>query len=296
MRRSVPVAFLLGWSSLVAAQAPPGTDVFLVDFAVRGSEVTVGAPVNLTKRAGYDNQPGFAADGRSLFYTSVREGGPKGTTQSDIYRVDLASRTLTPFIQTTESEYSATVTPDGKDLAVIRVEQDSTQRLWAFPLKGGEPRVLLPGIKPVGYQTWLDAGTVGIFVLGSPPTLQVASVATGQAKVLLADIGRALQRVPGKAAIAVSHRASEGAWWAVEVDVATAALTPIVRLPAGADFFVWLPDRSLLAATGSTLIRYRPGTDSDWATVAQWPAIKGITRLAVSPKGNQVAFVAEDAP
>lgn len=280
----------------LTGQAPPGTDVYLAPLALRKGIVTVGPAKNLTNRAGYDNQPGFSADGKQLYYTVVKEGGPNGTTQSDIVRIDLGSGRSTPFIATTESEYSATVTPSGKDVAVIRVEVDSTQRLWAFPLDGSAPRVLLERIKPVGYQTWIDPTTVGIFVLGSPATLQVANVATGESKVLLADIGRAVQRVPGRRAIAVTHRVSETEWWIVEVDIAIGAATSIVAMPPKADYFVWLPDGSLLSAAGATLFRYRPKVDREWQTVGTIPGVTTISRLALSPKGDRLAFVAEDRP
>ena len=137
-----------------------------------------------------------------------------------ILRLDLGSGTSAELIATPESEYSATIMPGGSAVAVIRVELDSTQRLWAFPLAGGAPRVLLERIKPVGYQAWLDSTTVGVFVLGSPATLQVADLRTGTAKILLSDVGRAVQRVPGRRAISVTHRVSEKDWWIVEVDAA----------------------------------------------------------------------------
>lgn len=291
----VVIGTLWGQRGLVA-QAPPGTDVFMVPLRLRAGEVTIGTAVNVTRRPGYDNQPSFSPDGRHLFYTTVRDGGPNGTTQSDIIRLDVATNRATPFIATPESEYSATITPAGRDLAVIRVERDSTQRLWAFPLDGAPPRVLLERIKPVGYQTWLDPTTVGVFVLGSPPTLQVADLATGTAKILLADVGRAVQRVPGRRAISVTHRVAESTWWIVEVDAGSGATTPMVAMPPNADYFVWLPDGSLLSAAGATLLRCRLEADRRWVPVATVPGVTTISRLAVSPKGDRLAFVAEDQP
>ena len=296
MRWWLTVVITIGIPAGVAGQAPPGTDVFVAPLELSGQRLTIGAPTNLTKRPGYDNQPSFTPDGKSLLYTVVRGGGPRGTTQSDILRLDLGSGTSAELIATPESEYSATVMPGGSAVAVIRVELDSTQRLWAFPLAGGAPRVLLERIKPVGYQAWLDSTTVGVFVLGSPATLQVANLRTGTAKILLSDIGRAVQRVPGRRAISVTHRVSEKDWWIVEVDAETGATKPVVAMPSQGDYFVWLADGSLLSASGNTFLRYRPGVDREWQPVGVASGVKGISRLAVSPTGDRIAFVAEDQP
>ncbi len=294
MRWWLLAAAPIGLAAVLPAQVPPGTDVFVVPIAIRGASVTLGTVTNLTRRPGYDNQPSFSPDGKLLYYTVVGDGGPNGTTQADIFRADLATGRSDPFTTTPESEYSATVTPAGRDISVIRVELDSTQRLWAFPLSGGNPRVLAERTKPVGYQTWLDQTTVGAFVLGSPATLQILDLATGDARILLSNIGRALQRVPGRRAVTVTQRVSVSEWWIVEVDAATGAAAPMVRMAEGADYFVWLPDGSLLSAAGSSLLRYRPKTDTGWRVVANVPGVTVISRLAVSPKGDRLAFVAED--
>ena len=59
------------------------TDLFLVSMWSDEGLVFVGEPVNLTRRAGYDNQPAFVADGRAVLYAS------RDAQQSDIYRFDL---------------------------------------------------------------------------------------------------------------------------------------------------------------------------------------------------------------
>ena len=50
----------------LSAQAPPASDIWLVDVTVRGGRVRLGTPVNVTARPGYDNQPAFLPDGRSI--------------------------------------------------------------------------------------------------------------------------------------------------------------------------------------------------------------------------------------
>lgn len=288
-----PLALLVLLAAPVAAQAPPGTEVHLVTIEVTATSFKAGPPVRLTSRPGYDNQPAFTRDGRGLYFTSVGPGGPGGTTQADIYRVDLSGNGLAPVTSTPESEYSATVIPGTRDISVIRVERDSTQRLWAFPAAGGPPRLLLERLAPVGYQAWLDARTVGLYVLGSPATLHVADVQTGATRILLSGIGRALQVVPGRRALSVTQRITDGDWWIIEVDPATAAARPVAPMLSGAEYFVWLPGGDLLSASGSSLHRLRPGPDARWQVVATFPGLSGISRLALS--GNRLAFVASEA-
>ncbi len=279
-----------------AAQAPPPTDVYLASIKLGRGTPVIGAPSNLTHRAGFDNQPYFTPDGRAVLYSSYRPGGPNGTGQSDIFMVDLASGRSTPIIETPESEYSATPIPGGREIAVIRVERDSTQRLWAFPLKPGasQPRLLLERVKPVGYQAWLDERTVGVFVLGAPPTLQVADLVTGDARILLPSIGRALRQVPGKRALSVNQQISDSTWWIMEVDPVSAKATPLARMLPGSDFYIWLTDGSLLSSLGNALYHRRSGAGSDWVKVKTFDGMKSITRLALSPRGDRLAFVAED--
>src|SRR5438552_3124197 len=184
MRKLLPS--LLALALPLAAQAPPGTDIYVAPLSRSGSALRVGTPVNLTARPGYDNQPAFSPDGRSLYYTSARNG------QTDIYRYDFDAARLVQVTATPESEYSPTVMPGGKRISVIRVERDSTQRLWSFTLDGSYPRLVLDSLRPIGYQLWLSADTVFVFVLGNPATLRRAELTRGTADILARDIGRTL--------------------------------------------------------------------------------------------------------
>ena len=93
----------------------------------------------------------------------------------------------------------------------MRVERDSTQRLWRFPTDGSAPSLVLRDVKPVGYFAWLDSVTLALFVLGNPNTLQIADTRTGVARVVTSNIGRSLQRVPGGRRASFVQR--DGATW-----------------------------------------------------------------------------------
>lgn len=281
---------MLAIALCVAGQtAPPSTDIFLVDVLKRGGQLALGTPVNITFRPGYDNQPSFTPDGKSLLFTSQREG-----EQTDIYRYELATRFTAPITKTAESEYSPTVTPDEKSFSVIRVEADKTQRLWQFPLAGGAPTLVLTNIKPVGYHVWLDANTLALFVLGQPNTLQLVDAKTEKAEVLAQSIGRALHRIPGQPSqFSFVHKA-EKEWWIKAYDLKTRQTTNLIKTLTGSEDCAWLPNGTLLMAQGSKLYKWQRGKDADWQLVADLEAsgVTNITRLAVNAKGDKLAFVA----
>src|SRR5690242_7351918 len=107
------------------AQGPPGTDIWVADLTMHGGRATIGKPVNVTARPGYDNQPAFLPDGSGFLYTRI--GADR---QADIWRYDFATRAARAVTATRESEYSPTLMPKSGGISVVRVEQDSTQRLW----------------------------------------------------------------------------------------------------------------------------------------------------------------------
>lgn len=291
-------------------QAPPDTEIYLAPIRFAGDTITVGEPQNITNNPGYDNQPFFTADSRSILFTSARPSAPGGAdagTQTDIYRYDISRAQTTQVTNTPESEYSPTITPSGT-LAVVRVDLDAekTQRLWQFTADGRDPKVVLENVKPVGYFAWADDHTVALYILGAtrgaPATLQLADTKTGQARVVATDIGRSIQRMPGTGnarhiSFVQRETANGSASWVVkELDPVSGTVTPLAPAIDGATADLdtaWAPDGTLLAARNGTLYAWRRG-DSGWKAVVslEQMGLMGITRLAVSPRGNYLAVVA----
>ena len=180
----------------------------------------------------------------------------------------------------------------------MRVEADSTQRLWAFDLDGSRPRLVLDSIKPVGYHAWADGHTLVLFVLGSPSTLQIADASSRGARgeVVARDIGRSLQRIPGRPSVSFVRDSVAGPWLE-ELDTRTHRVTKLVKAPPGADFFAWTPGGIVLTASGTKLYQWDPRRGSAWDEVADFAAagLSSVTRLAVSPQGDRLAIVAVPA-
>jgi len=277
-------------STAAAAEGPPSTDIYLFRFGQGGR---TGAVFNITNRRGYDNQPSWVSNNR-LVYTMQQPDG-----QTDIAHIDFVTSMAGVLFSTRESEYSPTLTPDGKALSVVRVELDSTQRLWRLPFAGGVPEVILPEVKPVGYFAWMDSTTLALFVLGSPNSLRIADTRTGTATVAATAIERSLQGVPGGRRASFVQRAA-GRWVLRTVGPTPGAngvfaIDSVAVLPDSAEYVVWRSERELYTAAGSRIFRLRlPGVE--WSVVADLAGdgVRGISRLALSPDGSRLALVADE--
>jgi hypothetical protein len=289
MRRLTLVATLA--AGAVYGQAPSNPEIYLLPLTVSGTRIAVGAPTNITNRAGYDNQPSFTPDGRAILYTSVREDA-----QADIYRYDIASKKTTRLTRTDpESEYSAATMPKSSRFSVIRVERDSAQRLWSFAADGSSPGIVLEDIKPVGYHTWINENLLGLFVLGNPNALVLADRRSPRRDTLARDIGRSLVAFPHGGGFSFFSR--HGQDWVLTAVRLTAAgkvvyIEPLTTLPRGMDYVTWIGGTAL-GGTGSKLMSWTPG--APWTELADLSAqgVSRISRIALSPDHRRLAIVAE---
>ena len=297
----LPLSYLIifALSGIAFAQTPspspaatPGfSDIFIVDIKNERGGMQFGQPLKFTTFVGYNNQPSFLPDGRSILYTSIRD------KQADIYRYDLRSRATSQITNTAESEYSPTLMPDGKNISVVRVEADGTQRLWKFPLAGGQPSLILEHIKPVGYHLWIDDHTLALFILGAkgkPNTLQIVDTRTGKAETIAENPGRILRRIPHQNKFSFVHKISDREWTIKEFDLRTRTSASLTATLPGVEDYAWLPSGRLLMAKDSKLFSLVPLRGKNWEEIEDFSkaGLKGITRIAVSPKGDRMAIVA----
>ncbi|MDH3733950.1 MAG: hypothetical protein OEU54_10470, partial [Gemmatimonadota bacterium] len=158
---------------------------------------------------------------------------------------------------------------------------------------GSAPELVLTDVAPVGYHAWLDDSTLGLFVLGQPPTLQIADARTGRARIAAHNIGRSLHKVPGRAAVSFLHR-DGGVPTIRTLDPARGTATDLVAPLEGSQDYAWAPGGVLVMGSGSRLFAFDPLTDRTWREIADLSSagIENITRLAISPDGSRIAVVA----
>src|SRR5229473_1532532 len=270
------------------AATPPASDIFIIDVTNHNGQLKFRQPKKITDVVGYNNQPFFLPDGQGILYTSIRD------KQADIYHYDIHSGATAQVTKTPESEYSPTLMPDGKSISVVRVEADGTQRLWKFPPIIGEPSLILEKTKPVGYHLWIDDHTLALFILGKPNTLQLVDTRTGKAETIAENPGRILRRIPHQDKFSFVHKISDREWAIKAFDLRMRTSASLIDTLPGVEDYAWMPSGALLMAKDSKLFSVIPLTGKAWSEVADFSAagLKGITRIAVSAKGDRIAVVA----
>ena len=289
------VLLLLLSSAKISAQLPD-TDIWLLDINGAKSSILPAAPVNITARTGYDNQPAFSPDSHYLLYTSIRDG-----RQSDIYKYDLGTNTISQVTNTpATSEYSPTFMPDGSSISVVMVEADSAQRLWKFPVDDpAKASLVLPNIGKVGYHCWINDTTVGLFLITLPFQLVIADIKNDRQISIEKDtIGRSMHFVKTRYGSKFFYLYHDD-FFSLDPAKSYAKTRETFKTFKGEDF-CFINPYSIVMADGAKLYKnnyWLDGKDGkfQWTEIADLSkyGIINITRLAVSPDGKHLAFVAQ---
>lgn len=285
--------------SIKAFSQMPGFDIYIGDLSVVDNQFRISQLQPLTQRPEYDNQPWFLPGGQSLLYTSARM--KNGQEQTDSILVSLESGENINITDSAVSEYSPTLMPDGKDFAVIHVENDR-QKLWRYPLQHkNDTRLpaseLLSNVEPVGYQAWIDSEHVILFVLGQPNTLQLANVKKQTSKILDQDVGPSLYAIPNTNLMSYSTSVGKGddiRWTLKSYNPINMVIKVLTTLPKGAYYYGWSGDGKVLAAVDSQIYQWDMLTPhAPWkifADVSQ-DCPKGVSRLTTNQQNTKIALV-----
>ncbi len=296
-RRIIGLVGMLGLclSQATQAQSPPGTEIYLLSMT---GDLQQTVPVNITERAGYDNQPAFSKDGSVIYFTRFLDMGAVGG-QTDIFQYRLADQTTERITRTPFSEYSPTPMPDQPSLSVIRVEPpDNRQRLWALPLDRNQADLLIfEQIEPVGYHAWATPQTAAMFILGDAFTLAL-NQNDGSARTVASNIGRGIEvwNHADEQILFIDQSDADQSWIAA-LNVTTGQHRRVIRtLPDSEDFAIDQQGH-LWMASGSRLYTAKIDVNDRWQQVADLSAhgLKSITRIAVDPAAEHLALVSDEA-
>lgn len=262
----------------------PNTEVYLFNVQNKGHQISIDKPVNISNNEGYDNQPSFWPDSKSILY--ARSVG----NQTEIARYYLNSGNTTIISKTQQgSEYSPVKTPT-KGISSIRLDTTGLQRLYRYRFDGSYEE-LVSDLK-IGYYVWVNFTEIAAFVLGEPNTLQIINTVTGEARVVDKNIGRSLHRIPNSSFFSYVDNETDPPM--IKNMNPTSGITiEMTATLEGSEDYCWTPTNEIIMAQGSKLHCWHH--DNGWNEIANLETygLHHITRLALSPDGKRLAVVVE---
>ncbi|MEO0471490.1 MAG: hypothetical protein AAF206_17805 [Bacteroidota bacterium] len=271
--------------------AQSGTEIYLFDLIVSDDGVSITNGRNITNRPGYDNQAYFHHHLPVIYYASIDE-----SERSDIKSFNYQTGETKRFTQTSEREYSPTLTPDNDFISCIIQRDNGAQDLGKYPITGGKAEVLIDDLT-VGYHSWVDENRLLMFVLGEPHELHLFDIPAAEDQIIHKNIGRSLHRIPGQRAMSFVDKSDSTQWKLIRLDMQTFDKRIIADLPAGREDVCWTQDGQLLLSQADHLLFYQPGSTKGWEKVrveGKSGMLKGITRIAVNPVNDKITVVVSE--
>jgi hypothetical protein len=183
------------------------------------------------------------------------------------------------------------LTPDGKNISSVVVEEDSTQRIWLYDAQtGGKKSCLTEKTDSIGYYSWIGNDTILYYKLTNPHSLRVLDLKTGEDNWLSDHPTRSFRKINEHTFFYVIHEEKQNLIYTFDILLKKATLYA-TDTPDNQDY-VWQPDLGLVKSEQSKLYHYSPATKV-WAEVADFASygVKKITRFAFSHDNKQLAFV-----
>jgi len=295
MRKIALSLVLLASAATLSAQIND-SEVWVGSLDMSGGRFAISNLTNISKHPGYDNQPSFFPDGRLVYTSQIALLDETGHAVQAVIH-DFASGTSIPV--TGALGFSPTPAANGS-LMMLRdghvVLRDASGKETA-----------LTETKDAGYFVRFDDRAWVLFMNDKQRRIVSYDATTKALDTIAIGATTAPIRIPGKRA--VTFVAVEP-FPAPEGDAAKTApprtlhlrqlnlddhrVTTLAAIPfATSGNHVWTSRGTLLMASGHTIYEWNPSHPEDWRKVAELdnPELQGLTRIALSPRGDRIALV-----
>jgi hypothetical protein len=275
---------LLGLNSLVFSQ-PPNSEILLFSVDQNDGKTTFSGGKNVTNNPGYDNQPSFSLDNRSLLFTSNRNG-----KDTNIFEYFLADGRTEQITTSADNEYTAK-DRDGKSLNFVREGSDQTMTVFSFERQTKKESLAFKIKEPVAYYAFNSKGDALVWVRYAFFIHWVNSDKNINRFVADYALPSTPQLIPGTDNFSFVKRLPTDEMWIYEFNPTNQTIRPIVQNKDGKVNYAWMPDGSLLIGSGTKLFRFNEKSDKSWVEIGDLSSfgVKEILRLAVSSDGKNLA-------
>jgi hypothetical protein len=263
----------------------PDTELWLFEIKNLKGNLLLAKGENITSRPGYDNQPFFAPDEKSIYYVSIRED-----KQADIYRYFINKKKTEQITKTIESEYSPVVLTASKRLNCVVVEKDSAQKIWQYDEISGEPKKVLFEEDSIGYYHFLNTDTVLYYKLTEPHSLRARSLSEGTDVFIAANIVRGFKGTSRFEFVFGVKDSSKVIFY--KYNALTRKAVKYCESKSLSEDIVWHKVWGLLKSEKAIILRYDEKSET-WLPIFDFSAfgIKKISRFIFDDKNKKVVVV-----
>jgi hypothetical protein len=282
-------------ATFAQATGPNPVNLWVVELKWTGNQLSAGTPVKLTNDNGTNSQPSFSPDGRSVVFSATRDTG--SDARSDIYRIDLATRTETRITRTPEHENSPTVNAAGEYAAVRWVPATLFKEygVWMYSPDGTPTRGVLPGPDTTGYYTPLGSGN---YALTRPKSRSFTLALFDAQSGAITDVDSGVpalpaQQIPGERALSyVQIDSADGKHTLRRLDLVTKQASSIGGTVVGRTSHAWIPGRNTIVMAKGNVLYARGAAESAWRVVARFadPDLRHASAYAVSLQGDKLVL------
>ncbi len=288
MKQILVTIITLFLSGITLFAQAPDSEVFLFSIDKKDGKYNFSNGKNISNNKGYDNQPSFSLDSRSILFTSGRNNN-----NFDIYEYNLVDKKVSQLIASENGEYTAKEF-DGNTVMFVREgKEDQGMTVWKFDRKTKKETPAFSVKEPIAYYAFNSRGDALVWVryaffmnwINTEKSINkyVANYAQPSVPHL----------IPMTDNFSFMQRQPDDELWIKEFDPKTQAVRPIVQSKDSKKDYCWMADGSLLIGSGSKLYRFDEKTDKDWVLIADLNSfgIKDITRMSASFDGKHLALV-----
>lgn len=282
----VKALFICLLFSLTLSAQMPETDIWLFKIEQKEGKYIYSNSLNITHRVGYDNQPTFSSDSKSILYVCI-----DSTKQADIYQYSISKKTNVNLTKSQVSEYSPTIVPDGSGFSSVVVEKDSAQRVWLFNIDGSFKRIVHEGTDSIGYHSWLNTDTLMYYKLTEPHSLRVLDLKSNKDVWICDHPTRAFKQIGRSSCFIYGIKDSVSTQFRM-YNPALKESSVYATYPSINEDFIWNSEFGLIKSEGSDLLKYNEQTKT-WEVLFSFSnlGIKKITRFVFDAKNKQLAIV-----
>lgn len=280
----IVTCFLFGQTLL----AQTDSEIYLFSIDKNEGKFSLANGKNITNNKGYDNQPSFTLNNKSILFTSNRRDN-----NFDIYEYVLADGKISAITTSNNGEYTAQEFDQHTVMYVREGKDDQGMSVWKFDRRTKKIEPALNNKEPVAYYAWNSKGDALVWVRYAfmmhwvNPARSINKYVADFAQPSVPHL------IPGTNKFSFIERHPDDSLWIKEFDPATESVRPIIGPKDDKKDYCWMPDGTILTGSGSKLFGFKEGVDKNWKELVDLQAvgIKDITRMSVSKDGKRLALV-----